>query len=69
MKDDKDPRRKKPSRERRWNPVGHDPRRERRREAALERALVRASRSEGEQLAVLDLRPGESARERARLGA
>jgi len=69
MRDDKDPRKKRPSRERRRNPVGHDPRLEQRREAALERALVRASRSEREQLVVLDQRPGESKRERARLEA
>jgi hypothetical protein len=67
MKDAKNAQQKKPSRERRRNPVGRDPRLERRREAALERALARASRSEKEQLSILDSRPGNSARERARL--
>jgi hypothetical protein len=67
MKDAKNAQQKKPSRERRRNPVGSDPRLERRREAALERALVRASRSQTDQLHYLDTRPGASARERARL--
>jgi hypothetical protein len=66
-KSDKDPRKKKPSRERRRHPVGRDPRREARRERALERGEIRAARSTEDQLLVLNGRAGESARERARL--
>lgn len=55
--------------DRRRFPVGHDPRRERRRMGAEERDALRAARSVEEQLALIAARPGESRRERERLSA
>lgn len=40
-----------------------------RRQRASERKIMRALRSDSEQLAILNTRPGNAARERARLGA
>jgi len=68
-KQDKDKGKALPPRERRKYPVGVDPRRDERAREADERQAARDKRTTEEQLALLDSRPGESARERERLEA
>lgn len=59
---------KKPYERRRY-PVGHDPRREKRYEEAVERQAAYDRLSRDEKIALVLSRPGKAARELARLGA